>query len=114
MRTQSPSDVSRECLAILIGVAVVAGICAAVGHYGCHHVQANVSAPEPGTPRASYCSAADVGSGWLMFALPVVLTAAGFAVVRRRRGRVGVAVAVAVLSVVNAAMILFLTPEYTI
>jgi MYXO-CTERM domain-containing protein len=105
----------RDCIAILIGLAVVAGICAALGHYSCHHVEANVASPEAGTPRANYCSAADAGAGWLMFTVPLVVGVAGFAAVRRRRRAVQVvALAVAVAALANMLLILLLSPAYTI
>jgi hypothetical protein len=99
----------------LVGLAVVAALSAAFGHYSCHHVEANVSSPEPGTPRADYCSAVDAGAGWVMFALPIVLAGLVFLVVRGRRDRVlVVATAFAILSIANAVLIMFLSPEYTI
>jgi hypothetical protein len=100
---------------VLIGLAAVAALSAAFGHYDCHHVQANISSPEAGTPRADYCSATDAGAGWAMFAVPVVLAGLGFMIVRGRRDRVVViAAAFAVLSIANAVLIMFLSPEYTI
>jgi hypothetical protein len=105
----------RECTAILIGVAVVAGLAAAFGHYDCHHVQANLASPEAGTPRANYCSTVDAGSGVAMFCVPVLLAAVAFGRVRRNGNRVALAAGVvAVIAVLNALVIMFLTPEYTI
>jgi hypothetical protein len=105
----------RECTAILIAVAVVAGLGAVFGHYDCHHVQANVTSPEPGTPRENYCSAVDAGSGFLMFGVPVLAAAVGFGLVRRTGHRIFVVAGVAVgVAIVNALVIMFLTPEYTI
>jgi hypothetical protein len=105
----------RECTAILIGVAAVAGLAAAFGHYDCHHVQANVASPEPGTPRANYCSTVDAGSGVAMFCVPVLLAAVAFGLVRRNGNRVAVAAgAVVAIAIANALVIMFLTPEYTI
>jgi hypothetical protein len=109
------TDVWRECAAILIGLGVVVGLAAAFGHYTCHHVPANVASPEPGTPRADYCSVTDAGSGWMMFAVPLLLAAVAFAAVRGRRDRVvAAAIGITVIAVGNAALIMFLSPEYTI
>jgi hypothetical protein len=101
-------------VAILIGLAVVAALAATFGHYDCHHVQAGISSPEAGTPRADYCSATDAGAGWMMFAVPVVLAGLGFMIVRGRRDRVLlIGTGFALMSIVNAVLIMFLSPEYT-
>jgi hypothetical protein len=50
-----------------------------------------------------------------MFCVPVLLAAVAFGLVRRNGNRVAVAAGVvAVIAVLNALVIMFLTPEYTI
>ena len=53
----------------LLTVAVTGGLCAAAVHHGCYHPPPPVIVPDPGTPRATYCSALIPAKPWIMLVL---------------------------------------------
>jgi hypothetical protein len=103
-------------LALTAGVAVVALACAAGVHQACFHPPPPVDRPDPGTPRGEYCAAVLPWHPWLSLTLgPCLLVIAlWMALPRRRVLVVGLAVAVCVALIANAAVVNSLESALTI
>lgn len=54
--------------AIVVGVAILSALSL---HHSCVHPPPPVSVPDPGTPRAEFCEAADTAVPWLQVSLSV-------------------------------------------
>jgi len=78
-----------ECWAI-VGLVAAFGFAMALSlHHDCTVAPSEVDAPEPGTPRATFCATADTGHPWLLMVLPA---AVAFLVVLASRRRSAVVV----------------------
>ena len=96
-------------------VGVVGGLCYLAVHNGCFHPPAPVVLPDPGTPRASYCSAVVPEKPWILMLLaPCVLVILTGLVVRRKRVTLRVAVVLCAVLVANAIAANALTSARTI
>jgi hypothetical protein len=103
------------CVFLLIAVAALSLICALIVHHSCIDPPPPVIRPDPGTPLADYCSAADTAHPWLLALFPPVLAAFGIVLVRRRkRWTVWICLAIATAAVTNAIVASQLTSAYTI
>jgi len=87
--TRSASDVPPPSAAthiVLIGMAIgavaaVGALCALAVHHGCFNPPPPVTVPDPGTPRAEFCSAVHARAPWIaMILIPVVLVGAAGAI----------------------------------
>jgi hypothetical protein len=100
---------------LLSMVAFVALVFAYGIHSACVDPGPPVVRPEPGTPRADYCSVADSVRPWIVGVLVAFLAAGGTALVGRRRfPSVAIAVALVLAVVVSFLLTESLDYAYTI
>jgi hypothetical protein len=105
MSTRQPVS-TRAVAVIVIGVALTAGVSADLTHHACTHAPPPVQRPEAGTPRASYCDAADHGAPWLAVLVAAVVATSALALCRRRGPRaVGLVTALLVLACVGLPIV---------
>jgi hypothetical protein len=85
-------------------VGAVATLCAALVHQACFHSSPVFDRPEPGTPRAHYCSAASPGAAWvILIAVPTACAVGALPLLRLRVGAFWAVIAVlCVLMFANA------------
>jgi MYXO-CTERM domain-containing protein len=103
------------CVFLLIALAALSLICALIVHHWCIEPPPPVSVPDPGTPLADYCSAADTAHPWPLALLAPVLAAFGIMLVRRRtRWTAWICLAIATAAVTNAIVASQLTSAHTI
>jgi hypothetical protein len=65
----SPTSRVFNILGLVAATALIGAVCALFTRHGCLHPGPPVSAPEPGTARAGFCSAVGGGSPWLLMVL---------------------------------------------
>jgi hypothetical protein len=96
-------------------VVVVGALSAIAVHRGCLHPPPPVVRPDPGTPRAEYCSAVIPTKPWILLTLApcaFVVTAAAF--IPRARVVALLTLAVCVILIANAFAANMLTSALTI
>ena len=66
VQERSARDRVFNVLALVGATALIGAVCALFTRHGCLHPGPPVSAPEPGTARAGFCSAIGGGTPWLL------------------------------------------------
>jgi hypothetical protein len=105
---------------MLVGMSIgaVAGVgtlCALAVHHGCFNTAPPVSVPDPGTPRAHYCSLVHAQESWIaMVLIPVVLAGVVGAIKGAGRLLAVLTFAVCVVLLANAILASSLTSALTI
>jgi hypothetical protein len=107
MSARTPRDVASDgaLVVLALGVVGVAVVCAWATHYSCGHPPPPVLRPDPGTPRAGFCGAVDVGVPWVAALIAGGVAAVGLWATRGRDQRWSIGVAI-VLWVVSGAVVI--------
>ena len=97
-------DVQRWRLGVaLLAVAATGGLCAIAVHHGCFNPPPPVSVPDPGTARATYCSAVIPAKPWIVMVLvPCVFVVLVGLVARTQRVLVVWTIITCVILIANA------------
>ena len=67
-------EVARWSLGAAVAVLPFSAICAYATNHACTYVEAEVSTPEPGSPRYQWCSVVDPShSWWVVLLVPALL-----------------------------------------
>jgi hypothetical protein len=95
-------DIPGGVVLPLLLVALVGVLCALGVHSACFNPPPPVSVPDPGTPRAEYCSAVIGAKPWILLTIvPCALVAVAARVVRRPGLIFALAIAICVVLIAN-------------